>query len=588
MKNLKLKWKLLVSYGVIFLFLLILGLASLFIINRMSSRNIDYAEHLVPAVEEIGLVKTKLLSVRRYLLNAVITNDLEDYQRVQQSMNQDRDALYAALDNLESINSDYSATIDQIRVKLQSVSEYNQQIMDLSLNIGNTEAEDQAYEIYIDRYAPAFTEAETMIDTLNEEIDQDVLQQDAQAKAMRTLASVVVVLILAAGLIAVFIFTMLMLRYILIPTQKLLSASKALGRGDFQNASFEYDSEDEFGTLASEITRVMQRIVFITEDLRMGLQAVADGRFDAKSQADDQYEGEYQGLRDSVYSLIHILNGIMCQLHTVSSEVSSGAEQVASAAQALSQGSTQQASSIQDLASTLAKIADQVDENTKLIDDTGKKVEKTVEEVSYSTDRMQQMLVAMQNINAASSEIGKIIHNIEDIAFQTNILALNAAVEAARAGNAGKGFAVVADEVRRLAANTAEASKNTGELISKALRAVEDGKSIADETATSLERVNGIIGQLASQAEQVARNSQSQDEAIKQLSNGVDQISAVVQNNSATAEESAAASEELSSQALVLKNLVSKFTISCDTTEPAADESLFAPPQACGCGTMKY
>ena len=118
--------------------------------------------------------------------------------------------------------------------------------------------EDQAYEIYIDRYAPAFTEAETMIDTLNEEIDQDVLQQDAQAKAMRTLASVVVVLILAAGLVAVFIFTMLMLRYILIPTQKLLSASKALGRGDFQNASFEYNSEDEFGTLASEITRVMQ------------------------------------------------------------------------------------------------------------------------------------------------------------------------------------------------------------------------------------------------------------------------------------------------------------------------------------------
>ena len=101
------------------------------------------------------------------------------------------------------------------------------------------------------------------------------------------------------------------------------------------------------------------------------------------------------------------------------------------------------------------------------------------------------------------------------IAFQTNILALNAAVEAARAGSAGKGFAVVADEVRRLAASTAEASQTTGELISKSLQAVDHGKAMADETAASFARVNGIIGQLSTQAEKVAKNSRAQDDAIK-------------------------------------------------------------------------
>ena len=222
---------------------------------------------------------------------------------------------------------------------------------------------------------------------------------------------------------------------------------------------------------------------------------------------------------------------------------------------------------MQELAATLSDISQQVNENTRLVGETEKTVQDTVAEVAVGTSKMDQMLVAMQNISTASSEIGKIIKNIEDIAFQTNILALNAAVEAARAGNAGKGFAVVADEVRRLAANTAEASQNTGELISKALQAVEHGKTMADETAASLVRVNSTIEQLAGQAEKVAANSRAQDSSLQQISQGVEQISAVIQNNSATAQESAAASEELSGQAHILKGLVSKFTITCAPTE---------------------
>jgi len=166
------------------------------------------------------------------------------------------------------------------------------------------------------------------------------------------------------------------------------------------------------------------------------------------------------------------------------------------------------------------------------------------------------MATAIQDVTKSSEETGKIIKTIDEIAFQTNLLALNAAVEAARAGEAGAGFAVVAGEVRNLAMRSAEAAKNTSELIENTIVTVKRSRELTEQTRVAFKENMAIAGKVGQLIDEVAAASHEQAQGIGQIGKAVAEMDKVVQQTAANAEESASSSEEMNAQSTQMKNHV--------------------------------
>lgn len=317
-------------------------------------------------------------------------------------------------------------------------------------------------------------------------------------------------------------------------------------KGD--HAKIKHALNDSIETLSSYVTEISS----VLTEMANGNLVVGISR---------EYRGDFEEIKLSINNIVKSLNDTMIEINKASQQVAAGSRQVSDSSLALSEGATEQAASIEELTASLEEISSQTKQNAENADQANLLAEKAKQNAEQGNTQMNEMLGAMEEINNASTNISKIIKVIDDIAFQTNILALNAAVEAARAGLHGKGFAVVAEEVRNLAARSANAAKETTDLIEGSINKVQDGTNIAKQTSGALNKIVEGVASVADLVNGIANASNEQALGIAQINQGILQVSQVVQTNSATSEEGAAASEELASQAEMLKNQVAKFKL---------------------------
>lgn len=549
LKELKIKQKLVGSFTTMIILILILSFISVFAMNRLVNTEAEMQGRMdsLPVLTEVMQDSLSIQSVG----NAAVLNgnNASEYQELTKRLDTctaDYKTKHAALMQTvktaewqEKLNAAEKLYENSYEPKLK-------QAVETAQGAGSTSSASSLLK-------EASTVGDQILNTYQQFMSvrlQNSKTSYDENTAETRIIFIVILIIAAFSLVVAVTLEVRITRSISKSVNELSDSAVQLSYGNLKARS-KYISEDEIGVASAALNDSFASLQDVVSEVSQILEDISKGKCDHTEVR--TYKGDFAPISKALNIILNNLNEIFTSINESAAQVESGSSEVANGAQALAQGATEQASSVEELSSQIEEVSKKVQENSTGITAIASEMNSATSQAETGNEQMNEMLTAMNNIATSSEEIGKIIKVIDNIAFQTNILALNASVEAARAGAAGKGFAVVAEEVRNLASRSADAAKQTSVLIASSTGKVQDGLTLADNTAKALSEIAESIQTINTKINDIENASTAQATAISQINLGVEQVSAVIQTNSATAQQSAAASEELSKQAENLK-----------------------------------
>ncbi len=357
----------------------------------------------------------------------------------------------------------------------------------------------------------------------------------------------------------------------------IIEVSKGMAAGEL-NKRLDGEYQGDYKMIATNINRAMQELGNVIQEINIVCRGLSNG--DLTKGITGTYRGAYKEISMNLNDALANLNNMVSQVSDAVSQINSAGVQISASSQNVAEGATEQASTMEEISSSLEEMSSMTKQNAEHAAQAKTLSQESMDNTAKGSDSMRKMNQAIQDIKKSSDETAGIVKTIDEIAFQTNLLALNAAVEAARAGEAGKGFAVVAEEVRNLAMRSADAAKETSELIKGSVKNSDNGVRIADEVAQSLDEIARGAEKVNDLLNEISAASKEQSQGIEQVNVAVSENDKVTQQNTTNAEESASAAEELSAQAAQLAEIVGNFKVRRNSASRFGNSAAASLPDA--------
>jgi len=610
--------KLMIGFGIMALFMGVLGYEGIRNITMLSTSMRDMYEHDVQGLSYIKDANTQLATASKSMRNAALAKDSKDLEVRIGELHTNRDTFVKDIEAFQKC-----LTVDAMKAKaLELLDEFRL----------NARAQDQVVDVLLSGHREEGIvqiaglntlekrRGELMAELTRDELDlmkkaaADVDEAAGSAKTwsmILMLAAVMVALGLGLGIA----------RMITNPLRRIVEVAGKVAAGDVDQ-SIEYRAKDETGMLAeafSGLIGTLKGLIGETTQLVKSARAGQldrrgnDGQFagafrelivgindtvdafaapvkeasavlvkvaarDLTTQMEGDYQGDFAIVKNSLNTAVNNLREALSEVKISAETVSATAQTLSSASEEISSGAQEQASSLEETASSLEEMTATVKQNA----DSARQASQLAAGSRDSAEKgglvVKAAVAAMTEINQSSSKIADIITTIDEIAFQTNLLALNAAVEAARAGEQGRGFAVVAAEVRNLAQRSATAAKEIKGLIQDSVRRVENGSELVNRSGQTLEEIVQSVKRVTDIVTEIAAASKEQYTGIEQVNKATMQMDQVTQANASQTEEMASTAQGLSANAEQLQALVAGFQLGAQQRTPV--NAIVAPRAA--------
>ncbi len=193
---------------------------------------------------------------------------------------------------------------------------------------------------------------------------------------------------------------------------------------------------------------------------------------------------------DQALQLAEDFSKTALSLASGSEEISAASEEMLSQSESVKNSVASSESSVQLIKKDIlkaAKVATEMNDLIKRLQENANLLQKYS---NYGTEMMGSLEAQMTEVQARSKEIHSVLKMINDISGRTNLLSLNAAIEAARAGESGRGFAVVAENIASLAQNSVTSVKKIETIIGNLNTAIEKGVENIKENISSLGKIS--------------------------------------------------------------------------------------------------
>ncbi|MBP1157011.1 MULTISPECIES: methyl-accepting chemotaxis protein [unclassified Paenibacillus] len=527
--NLKISLKFILSFSVVLLILVAIGVFGITNASKINSNLEDIYKNRLVAITELGTVATNLHRINSSIGSYLLSKDVESRNVEKSKIDESAKMIEEALQGLSVVQL-YEAEKKELELFLSLWEQYLPEVQKVYGYVDNNQMDfaithyqrhvlirmngvDRSFQNFIgmneENAHTAYTESNKVF--------QGVLQFST--------IFIVVSFIVSA------LLGYLMTSSIRKPLNQLLGLSERIGRGDLSQ-KIDIKRKDEFGDLAGSFEKMRVNLIEIVENVKHS-SAILSGLFnEIRDHADNTGKASnmfYEGLQESAEK----------------SRVQS--EQV-----------TNDAIIIKEMAHGLQQVAGSIDQigihsiEMEQSSTSGVTVvQKAVEKISHVQKEVHHSFETMNHLVELSREIEQVMHTIRSIAEETNLLSLNASIEAARAGDAGRGFAVVAHEVRKLADNSSQAANHVQTMISKiqegsknAMRSIELSLREIDDGQARVGEAGSAFSEIQSWILNINNNIQDVSASVEELAAGSQQINVSIQGIEQFSSQTAQSSQE--------------------------------------------